>query len=45
MSGLNIKNADDGLFKLKDLIKMITRIWPDVEFMSSDQLADIICKK
>ncbi|WP_376696616.1 hypothetical protein [Wenzhouxiangella sp. EGI_FJ10305] len=34
------KNADLGLCALKSLLRIITRRWPDVKFISTDQLSD-----
>ena len=42
---INPTNRDSGLRQLKQLLFEIKRRWPDVEFMSSDQLGDLICKK
>jgi hypothetical protein len=36
------KNRDNGLTQLKRLIQKIVTTWPDVEFISSNQLGDII---
>src|SRR5690606_16114418 len=38
MGGLNPKNRSNTLKQLKQLLHKITQTWPDVEFMSSDQL-------
>ena len=35
-------NRDKGLLALSDLLKKVVEIWPDVEFISSRQLGDII---
>jgi hypothetical protein len=42
MGGINEKNREVNLKLLKDLLFKIKRIWPEVEFMSSDQLGDLI---
>jgi hypothetical protein len=39
------KNADEGLRKLDELLKEIIKRWPDVEFMTSTELGDIIRKE
>src|SRR5665648_64362 len=39
---LNPSNRDKGLTQLKILLSRIVKKWPDVEFMTSDQLGDII---
>ena len=36
------RNRNDNLSLLKDLIGQIIRSWPDVEFITSDQLGDVI---
>jgi hypothetical protein len=36
------KNRNKNLPQFHDLLKMIVKLWPDVEFMSSDQLLNII---
>lgn len=38
------KNRDDNLYRFKDLIAKIQKNWPNVEFMTSDQLGDLIIK-
>lgn len=40
--GLNKNNSDESLRKLRVLLINIVKKWPDVEFMSSDQLCDVI---
>jgi hypothetical protein len=42
---LNPANRTKGLQELKRLLTAITRQWPDVEFMTSDQLGDLIAGK
>jgi hypothetical protein len=39
------QNRKDGLVALGQLIKGIVKRWPDVEFMTSDELADLIAQK
>ncbi len=39
------KNRTENLALLKGLLKEITRRWPEVEFMASDQLGDLISKR
>ena len=39
---LNIENRTNGLEKLNELLKAILFKWPEVEFMSSNQLGDLI---
>ncbi|MBN2167170.1 MAG: hypothetical protein JW717_12895 [Marinilabiliaceae bacterium] len=36
------KNRSDNLHLLTELLSKIVKLWPDVEFMSSDQLGDLI---
>ena len=38
------RNRKEGLSALKELLNRITKKWPDVEFLSSDQLGDLITK-
>lgn len=45
MGGLDVKNRDQNLRLLKILLLEITKRWPDVEFMSSDRLGDLITNK
>ncbi len=42
---INERNRSKNLSYLKQLLKKIITKWPDVEFMSSDQLGDLISKK
>lgn len=42
VSNLNPGNRDKSLVQLKKLLTKIQQKWPDVEFMSSDHLGDII---
>ena len=39
---LNIQNRQNGLKQLKELLTRIKKRWPDVEFMSSDQLGSLM---
>lgn len=42
---LNKENRENGLHKLSKLLNKITGNWPDVEFMTTDQLGSIISGK
>ena len=42
IGGLNEKNRDQNLLFLKKLLSEIVKLWPDVEFMSSNQLGNLI---
>jgi hypothetical protein len=42
MGSLDEKNRRDNLILFSDLLKRIIKTWPDVEFMTSDQLGDLI---
>ncbi|MGQ1785707.1 hypothetical protein [Saccharicrinis sp. GN24d3] len=42
MGALDKKNRADNLKLLDELLKGITKQWPDVEFMSTDQLGDLM---
>lgn len=42
IGGLNIKNRENGLKQLRELLIQITKRWPEVEFLSSDQLGSLI---
>lgn len=42
---LDVRNRDRGLVQLDALLRQIGKLWPDVEFMSSDELGDEITKK
>jgi hypothetical protein len=42
---LDEKNRSNNLKLFDDLLKHIIKNWPDVEFMTSDQLGDLIAKK
>lgn len=41
---MDIKNRDESLIKLEELIKKIMKTWPDIEFMSSNELLSLIEK-
>jgi hypothetical protein len=41
VSNLNVVNRDQSLAKLELLIKRIKDLWPDVEFLSTDQLVKL----
>ncbi len=45
MGGLRPENRDTNLALFSNLLQQITRRWPQVEFMSSAQLGDLISKK
>tara|TARA_B100001059_G_scaffold234055_1_gene275584 strand:- start:3596 stop:4735 length:1140 start_codon:yes stop_codon:yes gene_type:complete len=42
MGGLNLKNREENLMLLEELLTNIIRKWPQVEFFSSDDLGNII---
>ena len=42
ISAINPRNRDNGLTLLSQLLKQIVQRWPDVEFMSSDKLGQLI---
>ncbi len=44
IGGLSVTNRDNGLKKLGELLKAITKKWPDVEFMTSTELGVLIRK-
>ncbi len=44
IGGLNPLNRETGLTQLSALLSTILRKWPGVEFLSSDQLGDLILK-
>lgn len=44
MGGLDVSNRDRGLEQLNLLLKAIVKNWPDVEFMTTNQLIDLIEK-
>lgn len=45
INSIQTDNTPRTLKLLNDLLKRILKIWPDVEFMTSDQLVDIIRKR
>jgi hypothetical protein len=42
MGGLSQSNREENLKKLKILLTRIVTLWPDVEFMTNSELADLI---
>ena len=42
---LSEKNRDENLIRLQKFITMIQKRWPDVEFMTSDELGDVIARQ
>lgn len=42
IGSLNVKNREKNLRLFSELLKSITIKWPDVEFLSSDMLGDLI---
>jgi hypothetical protein len=42
---INRKNSDRGLTDLHTLLKRVLQYWPDTQFISSDQLAELIAPK
>jgi len=38
----DVKNRDNGLKQLNELLTYVLKYWPDVEFMSSDKLGELI---
>jgi hypothetical protein len=44
IGSLNSKNRTHNIRKLNNLLMAITKQWEDVEFMSSDQLINLIIK-
>ncbi|MCX7548862.1 polysaccharide (de)acetylase [Xanthomarina sp. F1114] len=45
IGGLSESNRDDSLKLLNELLKSIVKKWPNVEFMTSSELGDIITKR
>lgn len=45
VSAMNVDNRDRNLKLFDQLLYQIQKRWPDVEFMSSDQLGDLIIQK
>lgn len=44
IGALDHRNRDKGLEQLKELLQKIVKRWPNVEFMTSDQLGDLLVK-
>jgi len=42
IGAIDVKNRKDNLFLLKNLLTQIANRWPEVEFMSTDELGDLI---
>jgi hypothetical protein len=42
MGYLNPKNRSENLLKLKSLLTKIKKYWPEVEFLSSNQLGGLM---
>ncbi|MCB0496594.1 MAG: hypothetical protein KDC79_10710 [Cyclobacteriaceae bacterium] len=42
VGGLDIKNRDSGIGQLSDLLSSVTKRWPEIEFMTSAELGEII---
>lgn len=42
MGGIHPENRDQTLIKLKSLLEKLVKRWPEIEFMSSDQLGRVI---
>lgn len=45
IGGINPMNRERNLIKLRSLLSRIKKKWPNVEFLSSDQLGDLIAQK
>ena len=45
MGYLNPKNRSENLMKLKSLLTKIKKYWPEVEFLSSNQLGGLMNKE
>lgn len=45
IGSLSEKNRDENLIRLQKFITMIQKRWPDVEFMTSDELGDVIARQ
>lgn len=43
IGSISSENRNRGLSQLKCLIDRIIKLWPDVEFMTTDQLGDLLC--
>lgn len=44
VGGINIKNRDQGLMALDNLFSKVLEKWPDVQFISSQELINLMCK-
>ncbi len=44
IGSLDERNRSENLILFRDLLERIIKLWPDVEFMSSDQLGDLIAE-
>jgi len=42
VGSIDEKNRDQSLFKLTNLLNSIVKLWPDVEFMNSEELGNLI---
>lgn len=42
MGGLDVRNRDNNLSLLAELLHRMIKLWPDIEFMSSPELGDLI---
>ncbi|WP_044262467.1 hypothetical protein [Saccharicrinis fermentans] len=42
VGGLDVQNRSRGLKQLEQLLKQITKTWPDVEFITSEELGKIV---
>jgi len=42
---IDVKNRENGLLALENLLKEIVKKWPDAEFMSADQAGEILSKQ
>jgi hypothetical protein len=45
IGSIDSSNRDNGLKQLKELLQSVLKKWPDVEFMTSSELGDIITKR
>lgn len=45
VSGLELDNRSNGIIHLRELLRCIHRHWPDVIFLTSSQLGDVMAKK
>lgn len=44
VSGLSTSNRDNNLRKISDLLEQVLKTWPEVEFISSEELYELIVK-